>query len=287
MKKLILLVSLAVVTTNASAASAPVWKVETVFQQPESAYYDPTMKNIFVSNVAGKGNEKDGKGWITRLDTTGKVLNEKWVEGLDAPKGLRAQGGNLWVSNIDEVVRIDIANAKIAERIKIDGAKFLNDIAVSDDGTVWVSDMLGNAIYEIRGGKSTVLMQGPECESPNGLLWQKGGKLLVAGWGTEIAADFSTNIPGHLYEIDLKTKKKRLITKKPVGHLDGLENDSANGYLVSDWSAGKVFRISAKGSVQEILSGFTHAADIGYISAQKTVLVPDMGASTVSAYKRF
>ena len=37
------------------------------------------------------------------------MVSAKWVTGLNAPKGIRSLGGTLWVTDIDEVVSIDIA----------------------------------------------------------------------------------------------------------------------------------------------------------------------------------
>ncbi len=76
---------------------------------PESAYYEPETKLIYVSNVAGGANVKDKEGWISKVDpVTGKIIEGKWVTGLNAPKGLRAHNGALWVSDIDQLVSIDI-----------------------------------------------------------------------------------------------------------------------------------------------------------------------------------
>ena len=79
-------------------------------------------------------------GHISRLAADGKVVNAKWATGLNAPKGLRSVGGTLWVTDIDEVVAIEIASGRITSRVKIDGAKFLNDLATAPDGTVYASD---------------------------------------------------------------------------------------------------------------------------------------------------
>src|SRR5687767_3656022 len=86
------------------------------FENPESAFVDFGSGAIYVSNVAGAPPEKDGKGWISKLDLQGTLVAVKWVQGFNAPKGLRALGGKLWVADIDEVVSIDIPTAKVDRR---------------------------------------------------------------------------------------------------------------------------------------------------------------------------
>jgi sugar lactone lactonase YvrE len=275
-------------TAEEAPASAPVppqsaWSV--AGETPESAYYDPATANIFVSNVAGSPVEKDGKGWITRIDSSGKILQEKWVSGLNAPKGMRSAGGMLWVSDIDRMIGIDTATATIKHRIPIKSAKFLNDVAIDSNGDVYVSDMLASRIYRIKAGKSEVFVQGPQWESPNGLLISDG-VLWVAGWGMGMKSDFSTTKPGRLYRIDLRTKQKTNVTMEPFGALDGLERDADGNFLVSDWMAGKIYSVGKDGTPRVILEGFKNSADIGYIPESRLLLVPQMGGNVINAFQR-
>lgn len=260
------------------------WTLAQTVKNPESTYYDAQMDVVFVSSVMGNPAEKDKNGWISTLTTKGDVIDEKWVSGLDAPKGMRSHDGTLWVSNIDEVIAIDIATAKIKKRVRIKGSKFLNDVAIGPEGEVYVSDTFGDAIWVVRNGKPSIFVRGSSYEAPNGLLVQ-GDKLIVAGWGMGVKPDFSSKTKGRIYSIDLKTKKKMLITPKPFANLDGLEVDANGNYLVSDWGAGKVFSVTPDGTVTVILEGFKGSADIGYITGRGIVVVPRMAEDQVSAYK--
>jgi len=267
-----------------AAAPAPPGGWSTAgFENPESAFVDFVSGAIYVSNVAGAPPDKDGKGWISKLDLSGNIVAVKWVHGLNAPKGLRALGGKLWVADIDEVVSIDIPSGKIDRRVKIDGAKFLNDVAVGLDGTVYVSDMALSRIYSIKDETVAVFADGPELEHPNGLLVE-GNALVVAAWGKP-EADFSTKVPGRLYRLDLATKKKTLITPEPTGNLDGLESDGQGGYVVTDWIAGKVFRIGADGATKVAATFGKGAADHAYVPATRTLILPHMLDGKVGAYE--
>ncbi|BBM83982.1 SMP-30/gluconolactonase/LRE family protein [Candidatus Uabimicrobium amorphum] len=251
------------------------WHLASHFDAPESAYYDANTDTIYVSNVAGSPTDKDGKGFIQKLKSDGTMLNASWVTGLNAPKGIRIHKGTLWVSDIDRVIAVNVKDGKKVKEISVPGSAFLNDIAIDKNGVVYVSDMMANKIFKIENDTPSVLTAGAEVEYPNGLLLQ-GDDLVVAAWG-------SRGRKGSLYSVNVKTKKKKSITK-PLGNLDGLEVDTAGNYLVSDWVAGKVFRISKDGNVKLLLHGFRGSADIGFIPQKQMLIVPRMKESAVTAY---
>ncbi len=252
------------------------------FQAPESAYWHAASQSWFVSNVAGSPTEKDGKGWITRLDANGKRTKERWVDGLNAPKGIRINGRTLYVADIDELVVVDTTRAKVKARLKAPGATFLNDVAIGRGGEVYVSDTLTNAIYRCRSDRvCEVFAKTEKLEGPSGLLVE-GNRLVVAAWGIITdPATFGTKTPGHLLQVDLGTKEITPIGDgQPVGNLDGLEKDGAD-YLVTDWVAGKLLRISKSGTVTVLKDGFKNSADLGYDPARRLVAVPEMGGGKV------
>jgi sugar lactone lactonase YvrE len=267
-------------------APAAAWNVTENVNSPESAYFHAETSTIFVSNVGGAPDQKDGRGWIAKLDAKGTILNPGWVTGLNAPKGMIAKGGTLWVSDIDTLVGIEIASGKIIHRVKIKGAKFLNDTAVGEDGSVYVSDMFGNAIYVVKDPSkgAKVFVKGAGFDAPNGLL-AVGDRLYVGAWGKGVKPDFSTTAPGHLYWLDLKTKKMTNVTKAPLGHLDGLVQDKAGNFIVSDWMAGKVYKVAPNGAASQLFEGFKGSADLGYVPESDMLLVPRMMENVVSAYR--
>ena len=258
------------------------WTV-TDMRTPESAYLDEGSGYLYVSQIDGQPAERDGKGRISKLGLDGSVVTADWFTALNAPKGLRSYGGVLWVADLDEVIGIDIATAKETARIKIDGAQFLNDVATGADGTVYVSDMMASRIYAIKDGKTTVFAEGEQLEYPNGL-FVDGERLVVGGWGKP-EADFSTKVPGHLYMLDLTTKQKTLITKQPLGNIDGVEQDARGGFIVTDYLAGKVIQVAPDGSSHVVRTFKPGLADHTFLYAQGDVLiVPHMNENTVAAY---
>jgi hypothetical protein len=269
-------------TPKASTTIEPIWSHNISVSAPESVYFDDEASSIYISNVAGQPDQKDGKGWIQKLTQDGQIVNPEWVKGLNAPKGMRVRAGVLWVTDIDELVSISTKSGLILSVIPIQGAKFLNDVAIdATDGAIYVSDTIGGKIYRLRDGKVEVFAEGDHLESPNGLLL-RDGQLIVAAWG--LTRDWTTKVKGTVYALDLKSKEKRPITRAPTGNLDGLEVDQDGSFLVSDWVAGQVMKIQSDGKVSIFLQGFKGSADIGWIAAKRTLLVPVMGEDRVSAY---
>lgn len=272
-------------STNAQDATPPVaWELSDGIQSPESVYFDAANGFLFVSQIgSGGATGKDQDGYLSKLTADGKIVALKWITGLDAPKGLRSHENRLWVSDIDRLVGIDIAAGKIVAQIPVPGAAFLNDVACDTDGTVYVSDTTGCKIYRLREGKIDVFAEGEDLEYPNGLL-VVGDRLVVASWGKP-NDDFSTEVPGRLFTLDLKTKEKSLITPKPFGNLDGLEAVSGGRYFVSDWFAGKVYVIGSDGRSRLLLQLPKGAADIGIVPSERLLIVPQMLENKVTAYR--
>lgn len=136
---------------NSEDGPAVVWTITEGIKKPESVYYDADSGFLFLSQIGeGTPADKDGDGWISKLSTDGKVIENKWVTGLNAPKGLRSHGGTLWVSDIDRLVAVDIEKGEISKEVPVPNSKFLNDVACDEEGTVYVSDLLDHKIYSYR-----------------------------------------------------------------------------------------------------------------------------------------
>jgi hypothetical protein len=266
------------------AHAAPVaagWTATDGIATPESVYFDAASGFVFSSQIDGMPDGRDGNGRIVKLAGDGHVIASDWVTGLNAPKGLRSHNGTLWTADIDEVNGIDIASGKIASRLKINGAAFLNDVAVGADGTVYVSDMMGNRIYAIRDGAVSVFAEGEQLEWPNGLVVD-GNRLIVGGWGKP-KPDFSTDVPGHLFSLDLQTKQKTLITPKPLANIDGVEPDGRGGYIVTDYLKGKVIQVSAAGEARDLRTFMPGTADLAFVPPA-VAIIPHMNENKVAAY---
>lgn len=258
---------------------AIVWDLKDGIATPESVYYDAESGYLFSSQIGG---QEAGDGRIVRISVDGKKVDADWVTGLGDPLGIRSHKGTLWVADSGQLVAIDIAKAEIVKKVSIPGAQSLNDVVCDPEGAVYVSDTLGSRIHRLKGDEVSTVAEGDDVEGPNGLLID-GDRLIVAAWGLA-ESDFSTKVPGRLFALDLKTKKKELITPDPFANMDGLEFDGQGGYLVTDWNAGKVLRVGPDGKSEVLLQLAKGIADHAYIGAKKLLVVPHMEESRVVAY---
>jgi sugar lactone lactonase YvrE len=270
-------------------------------QAPESAYFDHDSNSVFIANINGNVTAKDGNGYISKLTPDGRMVKAQWVTGLNGPKGMRSVNGVLWVADIDEVVGIDIFREKVVERVKVEGATFLNDLAAAPDGTIYTTDSTGGRVYMVRSGKSSVFVEGGDLRQPNGILVD-GQKLIVgtigagggrgrgAGAGGAPAAGQAPGAAqapqpgGKLLVFDRTTKQQSELTKEPVGGIDGIERDGNGGYLVSDVLGSRLFYVRPDGTTRDLVKFEAAGADIGYVGWKRQVVVPFLFGNSVSGY---
>ena len=255
------------------------------FSHPESVYLDIPQQVLYVSNVNGGPLDKDGNGFISKVSRDGKFIALKWIEGLNAPKGMVMRGHTLYVTDIDKLVEIDTMAGKITNSYPAEGAVFLNDPAVDAAGNVYVSDIAKRKIWQLKDGKMSIWLDKEDLMHINGLRVIYGGKLLVAGWGREMQDDGSTKTPGNLMTIDLKTKElKNLGAGQPVGNLDGIGRDAHGNFLVTDFIKGALYRIHKDGTFETLIDLPAGSADLDVIDKGQTAVIPVMMEDTVTAY---
>ena len=251
---------------------------------PESVVYDPRLNLLYVSNVNGGPNDKDSNGYISLVSMDGRIINEKWVTGLNGPKGLALHGTTLYTADIDELVAIDVDHGRITDKYKVDDAKFLNDVAAAPNGDIYVSDMLADRIHVLSGGSFTIWIESADLEAPNGLD-VVGNDVVIGAWG-KLTDGFATAVPGHLKRASINDKSITSIGDgSSVGNLDGVEVDKDGGFYVTDWMNGKLFHISSTGEAKEILSLKQGSADHEFIIEKGMMFIPMMNDNIMYAYK--
>lgn len=253
--------------TTAQHRVDKLWETDSVLAIPESVL--PQRECLYVSLIDGGAWEADHKGGVARLDHHGKVLSDTWITGLDAPKGLARYGDLLYVADLSNVVVINIPQNRIDHKIPVPGAKGLNDITVTSDGTVYVTDTQQSNVFKITGDKPTLYAD--SLKGVNGI--KAVGKLvyLLTGDG--------------MYVSDAPHKVRKLCDLEHGG--DGIEPVGNGDFLVTAWG-GWLYYVNAAGTKQLLLD--THetnhkTADIGYDSATKTVYVPTFLGKSVAAYR--
>jgi hypothetical protein len=254
------------------------------FAHPESVDFDLAHGIFIVSNLNGKPLDKDGNGYLSKVSHDGKMIQEKWITGLNAPKGIVMQGFKLYVSDIDQLVEVDTRTSKVTKYDAV-GAKFLNDTAIDADGNVYVSDIAKATIWQLKDGKMSLWYDKSDLMNPNGLRVIRGNKLLVAGYGRGLHDDDSTDTPGHLLTIDLKTKElKDLGDARPVGNLDGLERDYHGGFFATDFFHGALYDIHKDGSFDTLLTLKPGSSDMDANDNGKSIVIPQMLENEITGY---
>lgn len=250
-----------------------------ILDTPENAYWDENSKSWFISNLGGEKVtlEKDGYGWITRLNEEGKVISNRWIEGLDAPTGMASYKNYLYVGDRGVLVQIDIENGKIIKRIPLPGSQFVNDVAANINGEIFISDTFTDRIYKLNlNGVIEVFVESRDLEYPNGL-WVDGNDLIVATWGPMTnRATFETSRLGTLKKVNLKSKKISSVGGgHPIANFDGIVK-YGNYFYATDWTGGRLLKISEKGNVEVVLSGFVQMADLGINKEKGIIMIPEM-----------
>lgn len=261
------------------------WETTNDLKNPESVAYVPEQNVLFVSNINGKPTEKDQNGFISKVSpSNGNISELNWVTGLNAPKGFTISNNNskLYVSDITDLVEIDIDNGKIMKRFNAPGSVFLNDVVSDNQGNIYVSDTITNTIFKLDGNNNTsslqAWLQSPQLNGPNGLhVDNTKNKLIVASLG-------NMSKPGAGIEVvDLKGKTITTLGKEgttsPFGGLDGIVSDTTDThYYVTDNPAGKVYIVNANGTGYGTLIDLhtQGAADLEFIPNQSTIIIPLM-----------
>lgn len=270
MKKLFFLVvfSVCFIGLNAQVIQK-VWSTERVLKTPESVWYNEQTNQIYVSNINGKPQSKDGNGFISLMDTTGEIVAMKWVVGMDAPKGMAVWHDSLFVTDIDKVHIISIRDAKIVTTVKVVGAVFLNDIVVTSDGTAYISDMQSNKLFMLKDGRAEVWLEDELLVNPNGMLLLKNDLIAVGAKNS-------------ILRVNLNTKNIKTIVDD-TGPVDGLVLYGNNKYIISNWEGRILIASPGEKIVLYNKSGKDQTADLGYIPEKRIVLIPAFNGNRVVA----
>ncbi|MDH4270674.1 MAG: hypothetical protein OEW18_01725, partial [Candidatus Aminicenantes bacterium] len=252
------------------------WSTKRDLLIPESAAYDPGTDAFYVSNYDGYNPSRGaGRQSISKITSQGQVEALQWVSGLNNPTGLAVWKDRLYAVERGGLVEIDIASAKIVSRTALTGAVMPNDVAVAENGDLYISDSAGSGIFRVAGGQAEVWLKSPAIAAPNGIYVLKG-KLIVG-----------TNGDGCLKAVDLVTKDVSTLVNLGQGTIDGLTSDRDGNLLVSH-NEGRLFRVSADGRATKILDTTAqrmNMADFGYDPGRNMVVFPTFIDSRVAAFR--
>ncbi len=247
-----------------------VWRVGGL-ANPESAALSADGTFLYVTNVNGEGEAKDGNGFIARVSTDGRVLQREFATGLDAPKGIMLGGDALYVADIDRLVVLDAATGAVRRRVAAPGAVFLNDLTFAPDGAVLMADSGAARIYAVSADTAEIWLEHELLESVNGLL-PEPGRLVV------------TTMAGRLLAIDYQSRAVTVLAED-LGDADGVAAIGDGRYLVSEWP-GLMHVVANDGSHTTIMDTRAERRFLNdFLLVGDTLYQPHWEPSEISAYR--
>ena len=265
-------------TTNEQTPSQPrltkVWATDTSLTTVESVLYDADGGRFITSNIEQNPWEADGQGSLGLVDLDGNVTNPRWVTGLNAPKGSDIYGGKVYVADLDAVVEVDLAGGTIVKRHTVPEATGLNDVAISDDGQLYVSDSHTGKLHHLNLNDGSLRTVSEGVERPNGVLILPDGQLLLGDTKGQ-----------HLFKVDPDSGERSPFVQGVEP--DGIVAVGNGDFIVSRWG-GQVHYITAEGEKTLLLDteeAKIQSADIGFYPERNLVLVPTFFSNQVVAYR--
>jgi hypothetical protein len=207
-------------------AISPDVKVYGAIYSAESCSYDAERGVIVVLNRGVPQNVQTNDAFVSFINHDGSVHTARWIGVqspaqrssltpplvLNEPLGSDIAGGMLYVADRDGgtsadepsvavIRRFDLRTGAPAGEIRVDGAPWLNDIEVADDGAIYATQTgdLGNnpdpqtwRVWKIApDGTASVFVQGAPLRQPNGIALDPQGNVVVVNVGSAEVLTFS------------------------------------------------------------------------------------------------
>ncbi len=250
------------------------WQTKRLMATPESVIYHQKADILYVSNMNGGAQKKNGKGFISKVSVNGQILDKHFITALNAPKGMAIKDGLLYVSDIDAIKAFEIKTGKLVKSLKARDAEFLNDLAVTAGGKVIATDMYKHRLYMVNNDTAQIFKPSLPLSRPNGIL----------------AVDQQCWIGNEnwLTRLDLNTGKGKKLEGQ-TGPIDGLERVAEKQFLTSDWKGRLFLQNFKKNSHKRNKLLDTRAvnhrvADFTYIPQRDLVVIPTFSANRLAAY---
>jgi sugar lactone lactonase YvrE len=257
----------------------------TELQSPYSFVHDPLEKGYFISSVNGGAETTDNNGFITKLDPNGKLLNLKFIQGgkgdvtLHAPKGMAVVGHVLYVADLDTLRGFDTTTGKPVLTLTIRSPApsqselpqtSLSDVTFDGKGHLYCSDQKANTIYRVDPAAQTfsVLVTDRALAGPSGLVVHpKSGQIIAVSWDKGKISEVSPEgVVTELFSNGFFSSRFQ--------NLRGVDFDRWGNMYVSDFTTGKVWRMSWDKRFQVIAEFLPSPGDLSIDRANNLILVP-------------
>jgi sugar lactone lactonase YvrE len=253
------------------------------FTGPEAVRYDPDQDLYFVSNFGtGSATARDTNGFISRVRSDGSIESLRWIAGnasgvvLHAPRGMYVVGDTLWVADADAVRGFHRRTGAPLRQVDFAGQDvgFLNDVAASPDGRVYVTDTGKHRIYRV-AGDVTIALGDSALGAPNGITWDAANRrFLVVPYGGGKAV--RAWMPESATLTDVGTSAG--------GRFDGVEA-LADGRIVVASQADSSIHVFTGGTGRPVIRVAGRPADIAVDTRRNRVAIPYIALNRVEIWQ--
>lgn len=245
-------------------------KVYGSFRFAESCTYDAARNLIVVMNAGVPQTQEENDGYVSLLNPDGSVHTAKWIGAtrdgltLNHPLGSCIQGGVLYAADMDTVRTFDMETGKPGKSFPVKGATFLNGIAVTKDGTIFVSNTRPpECVFKITAsGEVSTFVEGKPLINPNGVAIDQDGNVVVVNVGNNEVMTF--DLAGKLIRTEHAAE----------GGNDGIVILADGTKYVSSVRFGSVSQIRPGQKAKVIAAGIPSAASMGYDPKQNQLIIP-------------
>ncbi|MCP9454644.1 MAG: hypothetical protein NNA18_00870 [Nitrospira sp.] len=263
--------------------ASPVIAAQILGLESPNCFVGDQSGDYFISNINGEPEARDNNGFITKVDSQGKVTHLKFIQGgvdnvhLHAPKGMAVDGKILYVADLDQLKGFDKTTGKPLVTISFPpppsspNTVSLTDVAVGSNGLLYVSDQGANAIYRVEtlaNHRVSLLIHDDRLAGPTGIaVHPQTGHVIAVSWNKGKIFDISPD--GRLTELE----SNGFLTGR-FQNLSGVDFDRWGNMYVSDLTKGKIWRMTRDGKFHVIAEYLPAPAHIGIDRTNNIILVP-------------
>jgi len=245
-------------------------KVYGSFHFTESCTFDADKNLILAMNAGDRAEGAPQDGFVSLINPDGSVHTAKWIgatrDGLELhnPLGSAVANGVLYTVDIGFLRSFDLATGQPLRSVAVPGSTILNGIAVSDDGTAYISNTRNpERIYKVTAnGSTSVFAEGGDLSAPNGVAMDNDGNIVVINIGNNAVITYSPN--GDVVRTEYAAE---------AGN-DGVVVTEDGTKYVSSVRFGSVSRIRPGREADVIATGIPSAASMCYDSVQHQLVIP-------------
>ena len=196
------------------------WGTYSGFNTPDSVVFDDKYNRFLITNTGGDPWNTNQSGSISIIDRTSGEVTHKWIDGeadntkLNAPRGIALSELLIFVVDQKHIRIFDRKTGAQRGSFEVPGARLLDDIHVTSDGSVFLTDsawgpewepLPGSAIYQWKNGVISLVLMDDELHHPSGL----------------------TSVDGNLWV--LSSQKAQILQVHPTGGIQSTEDGAGFG----------------------------------------------------------